>query len=150
MPSPPGPPRAPPFPEQVVGYPFAVVRYPFESVGRRWPPGCPPCDPGPPPGESPNGPSALPGLLLPFSHTRYCEFNENQANELRSIVFWEMEFLERLSKTTFTNAKHSIRNTDCWLCLQYLRCVFGISQISQEVLQKYVKVSVWSGGCCIL
>ena len=32
--------------------------------------------------------------------------------ELRCLAFWELEFLERRNKTTCTNAKHSVRNTD--------------------------------------
>ena len=115
--------------------PLAVVRI-------RWPP-------GPPPGEPRNRHSAVPGLLLPFSHWRYYEFSGNQANGLRGTAFMEMEFLERLNKTTFTNTLHSVRNTDFCIFLQYLPGEIGISQISREVLQKYVKVSVWSRGYCI-
>ena len=78
----------------------------------------------PPPGALYRKPfagiAALPGFLLPLSHRSYCEFNGKQANELRGIVFLELELLARLNNTTFANAKHSVRNTDFCLFLQYL------------------------------
>ena len=57
--------------------------------------------------------------------------------------------MERLNKTTSTNAKHSVRNTNFCLFLQYLGKDLAISQISREVLQKHAKLVIWSREYCM-